>query len=681
QPRADLEHQLEECRRELAEAREQQTATSEVLQVISSSPGELQLVFDAVLANATRLCEASYAILWLREGDQFRTGAFYGGLPPAYVERWPQGTLVPLDPNTPWVRAIQTRQPVQVADYAESRAYLERDPLAVDGVEVAGIRTLVAVPMLRENEAIGSIAIYRTEGRPFSEKQVELGANFARPAGIAIGKTRLLNELARSLQQQTATADVLKVVSRSTLGLQTVLSTLVESAARLCEAESAHIFRRTETDYELAACRGYSREYEEYMRRRRLAPGRDSLVGRIALEGRMVHIPDILADSEYNQLEAARLGRWRTMIGVPLLREGTAIGALTLTRSVVQPFTDKQIELLTTFADQAVIGIENVRLFDEVQARTEELSESLEQQTATSEVLQVISSSPGELQPVFDAMLVNATRICEAKFGMLYRCEQDGLRAVALHGASPQLAEERRRNPVIRPAPMTALGRALATRKPVQIVNVQDVPNYFDVPPGFTSVQLAKLAGARTILAVPMVKESELVGAIVIFRQEVRAFTDKQVELLGNFAKQAGIGIETTRLLNDLRQRTDDLSESLEQQTATGEILASISGSVTDTKPVFDAIVRNLRRLFGTRMAMVQVLKHGKVHLAAAAHELEFETLNQQFPRPLDESTGSGLAMLSKQVLQFAPVLRNPAAPPATQQFARELGFNAVIYA
>src|SRR5262249_47263699 len=254
---------------------------------------------------------------------------------------------------------------------------------------------------------------------------------------------------------------------------------------------------------------------------------------------------------------------------------------ISLVRTETSPFTEGQIELVTTFADQAVIAIENVRLFAEVQARTQELTESLEQQTATSEVLRVISSSPGALEPVFEAMLENARRICGASFGVLFRAEGDAFRAVALHNVPPAFDEARRRDPLIRPSPRTALARALATKQPVQIADTLSEPGYTDALPGFSAPRLVTLAGARTVLAVPMLKESEVIGAIVIYRQDVRPFTDKQVAVVTSFANQAVIAIENTRLLNELR-------ESLEQQTATSGILSVISNSLSDTQPVFD---------------------------------------------------------------------------------------------
>jgi GAF domain-containing protein len=293
--------------------------------------------------------------------------------------------------------------------------------------------------------------------------------------------------------------------------------------------------------------------------------GRGSAGGRALLERAAIHIPNARTDPDY-ELASPHIGGFHTLVGVPLMREGTPIGVLVLARRLMRPFTDRQIELLTTFADQAVIAIENVRLFEAEQQRTRELSESLEQQTATSEVLKVVSSSPGNLQPVFEAMLGNATRLCEAKFGVLYRSEGDAFRAIALYGAPPAYADERRRNPIVRPHPESTLGRAVATKQAVQIADVLKLPAYFDPPLGYTAPQLPKLAGARTVLAVPMCKDNELVGIIGIYRQEVRPFTDKQIELLTNFAAQAVIAIENARLLNALRGRTQELTEALEQR-------------------------------------------------------------------------------------------------------------------
>jgi two-component system, NtrC family, sensor kinase len=633
----------------LAEAREQQAATAEILRVISGSPTDVQPVFDAIAQNAVNLCEALFSTVFRYDGalihhaaDNYPTAEMRAILTTDYPS--------PPDRDNATAKAIRERRIVHIADVLHDTA-----PMGSREVAIAlGYRTLLCVPMLRDGVPIGTINVARREPRPFADKQIELIRTFADQAVIAIENVRLFNETKEALEQQTATAEILRVISRSPTEVQPVLDAVAENAARVCGADDAVVQRVEGQVLRLVAHFGsVPVSAVEFMP---ISPDRPG--GRAVLERRTLHVHDLLEEHRRGNYPGSiehrqRIG-YRTQLVTPLLREGTAIGVIVIRRMEVKPFTSKQIELLQTFADQAVIAIENVRLFNETK-------EALERETATSEILRVIASSPTELQPVLDTIAENAARVCGANDAVIYRIEQgDVTRIVAGYGPIPKGRVGEQRRTLIRGS---IPGRAMLERQTVHVHDVQSEEG--DDFPFSRELQRHFSNQTRTVLSTPLLREGVSIGAILIRRAEVQPFTDRQIELLQIFADQAVIAIENVRLFTELQEKNRALTqahaqvtESLEQQTATSEILRVISSSPTDVQPVFDTIVESAARLCDGIFSTLASFDGELIRLVATHNwtPTALDAARRVFPARPSRAMVSGRAILERTVVHVPDV-------------------------
>jgi GAF domain-containing protein len=651
---------------ETREALERQTATADILKVISGSPTDTQPVFDAIVQSAARLFGRKAALRTRGPEGLRRVARSYEVGP----DEFHGAELMPVDRESLVGRAVLDGKAQQVADISSSDSV----PYAKANSRKLAYRAVASAPLMLEGSAIGVISVTSSVPGALPAQQMELLSTFADQAVIAIQNTRLFNEtrdalrkveqrtaeLTESLDYQTAISDVLRVISQSPTDVAPVFEAILDCATRLFGSAVAAIYRYDGRLVSLVATRNWPAEALAMAHSIYPAPADQAqLAGRAILTAKVQSLDDALTDPSYNHAFAAA-GSWRRVMGAPMLKDGVPVGAILVGWPDAGRTAMRQIELIKTFADQAVIAIENVRLLNETK-------EALERQTATAEILRVISSSPTDVQPVFDAIAERARVLCGARVGVTTRFDGELMHMVGYHGTSPEAEAAMRASFPMKPGRGSINGRAILAKAPAQIADIR-------IDPDYALKAAADQGDWRSAVAVPMIFKGEVIGSVAVTRAEPGLFSAKLVMLLQTFADQAVIAIQNARLFNETR-------EALDQQTATGAILAAMSESMTDAHPVFDAIARNLLRLFDTQFAIVALARDGKIELAGHQGALGFEKFDKHYPLPLDASTHVGRAILTGETSQVVPLIDNPEAPPRTAQFAREYGFNAQIAA